>query len=321
MRLISRLGRLYGMLGAMILMTYSGKIVIPAKAATKPLGQPQSWRNVADPNAASTGDVIVSATQGVYVYSSTLKLVAQIDVQDYFGRPAGLALDAAGDLYVANSGTSGIPVYKNDYRTQIATLSAPNGSQGIAVAANGVVGVIAGTQVSFYASGSTTPCESLTIQNAHSLFQGAFDASGNLYVTGQDLNYHGLIGVIRGGCSATGLTPLPTTNILGDYLYGIQVTRFGKIAVGDQINRAIYTYNAPVDGVLGQPITTTALPATTRAIYQFGFTSKGAFVFVPNDSNVVAKYRYPGGGNPLQSFGQKQLSDPTGLVVAPPAQP
>lgn len=155
--------------------------------------------------------------------------------------------------------------------------------------------------------------------SVNALFQGAFDAVGNFYITGQDLNYNAIIGVIRGGCSATGLQVLSTANALGQYIYGIQVTRFGKLAIGDQSNKAIYTYNPPVNGALGKPIATTPLPAD--ALFQFAFTAKGAFVFV-SEQKEIAKYEFPGGGNPLQVFGQRQqLTSATGLVVAPPAQP
>jgi hypothetical protein len=242
----------------------------------------------------------------------------QIGAQNLPGRPAGLALDASGDLYVANYGNS-IPVYKNDYKTVIATLSAPNGAQGIAVAQNGVVGTVIGNQVTFYASGSTTPCASLSLPKVHQLYQGAFDAAANFYVTGQDSNYNGIVGVISGGCSATSFTLLSTSNSLGQFVYGIQVTRFGKIAIGDQGSNAIYEYDPPVNGALGQPVATTDLPSSTKAIYEFGFTAKGAFVFVASDSGIVAKCAYPSGGRLLQSVGQQQqLDNPTGLVVAAP---
>jgi hypothetical protein len=63
----------------------------------------------AESNAASTGSIIVSASGGIYVYSNTLKLVAEITGVAY---PVGLALDSSGNLYISNLGTNGIPVYK-----------------------------------------------------------------------------------------------------------------------------------------------------------------------------------------------------------------
>lgn len=111
---------------------YSGFGSVPAQAASTPRSQSQAQRQAVLKRAptrasdtASTGDVVVSTSFGVFVYSAALKPVAQINVQNSFGNPLGLALDAAGDLYVANGGTNGIPVYKNDYKTLIATLTAP----------------------------------------------------------------------------------------------------------------------------------------------------------------------------------------------------
>jgi hypothetical protein len=278
--------------------------------------------SLGDSGKRSTGDVIVSAGQGVYVYSTTLAPIAQI--LNVPGRPAGLALDAAGDLYIANGGSSGIPVYKNDYKTLLRTLIDPNPSQGIAVAQNGVIGVIGAypPSVAFYASGSTSPCASLSLPSVHGLFQGAFDSANNFYITGQSTSYDAIVGVIRGGCSATQLTVLTTGNSLGEYVYGIQITRYGKIAIEDQDDHAIYTYNPPIKGALGNPIAVTVLSVSTNSIYQFGFTAEGAFLFTPMTSGIVSKFAYPAGGNAIQSFGKSQeLSSPTGLVVAPPAQP
>jgi hypothetical protein len=266
----------------------------------------------------STGSVIVGENGNIYIYSNTLKLVGQIN---NVGMAVGLALDGAGDLYISNEGAPGVAVYANDYKTQIATLSNPYPSDGVAVSKNGTVAVLdapstVNGHVTFFATGSTNPCASVTLSNVLPLLQGSFDAAGNLYVTGEDLNHNPVVGVIPGGCSATGVTILSTATKF-TYLFGIQITRFGKLAVEDSANHVIYTFDPPHNGALGKPIATTELSATSPE--QFAFTADGAFLFTAEQSQaVVAKFAYPAGGTALQTFGRGQLFHPVGLVITSP---
>jgi hypothetical protein len=174
--------------------------------------------------------------------------------------------------------------------------------------------------VTLYAPGSATPCATVTDRRLSLVYQAAFDRAGDLYVTAYAHANAPVIGVIRGGCSAKGVILLSTPNTFGSYLFGIQITPFGKIAVEAPGTQTIYTYDPPVRGVFGEPIATTVLTGS-QVPQQFAFTAKGAFLSVADTKlNKVLKYAYAAGGAPVASFRTRQIY-PTGLVIAPPAQP
>jgi DNA-binding beta-propeller fold protein YncE len=127
------------------------------------------------------------------------------------------------------------------------------------------------------------------------------------------------VGVIRGGCSTKALTILSTANEISAS-WGIQVTPTGKIAVADQENPTIYTYDPPVKDALGTPIATTPLTGVEDPA-QFAFMKSGAYLFVAAEaSNKALKFAYPAGGNALKSIGGRHMDGPVGVVVTPGAQ-
>jgi hypothetical protein len=284
-------------------------------------GSQSSSIGFADADAAKTGAVIVSAGD-VLVYTMTGKLTARITGMD---GPQGLAVDTAGDLYIA-TGTRGILVYKNDYKTLIATLLDQYPALGVAV--DSTTGVVAAINtypspvgnIMFYPKGASTPCANLFFKNVGGFFQGTFDKGGNLYVTANLQSGRRVVGVIRGGCSAKALTILSTANVLYGP-WGIQITPTGKIAVADRVENEILTYDPPgaMKDTLGKPIATTPL-GVIETNAQFAFTKNGAYLFIAGlNLDKAVKYAYPAGGNPIEYIGGRHLYGPIGLVVTPAA--
>jgi len=283
----------------------------------------------ADPDAASKAALIVadSSSNAVYVYTTTGRLTATITG---FNEPQGLALDASGDLYVTNTNSSDIVVYKDDYKTVKMTLSDP-GEYPAGVSVDLTTGMVGVTNiissgngpgsVSFYPPGATKPCKTLTSATFGKIYDGAFDRAGTFYIDG--LGPGGMktvVGLVKGGCAAKFITKLTTANTIrfpGD----VKVSPSGTIAIDDQAGQAIYSYDVPVNGLLGKPIATTPLTYTSDPV-SFAFTKNGDDVYVSNVAlprSEVQKYRFPGGISTLETFYTGRV--PVGIAVTPLASP
>lgn len=293
------------------------------------LWAPDTSAGFADPDAARKGALIVadSSVSDVFVYTLSGMLTATITG---FHEPQGLALDPAGDVYVANTLGNDIPVYKNDYKTLKTVLTDP-GEYPVGVAYDPTTGIVGVTNiisanngpgsVSMYAKGALKPC--VTLKNAAfaKLYGDGFDAAGDLYLAGRDTSgTHTVVGIVKNGCSATAIVPLTTANTIvfpGD----VKVSPAGDIAIEDQGAQAIYTYKPPVRNALGKPISTTPLKFTTDPV-GFAFTKSAAAVYVTDVALPISKlqkFPYPGGGVNVQTFIAGK--EPVAIVATPLANP
>jgi hypothetical protein len=237
--------------------------------------------------------------------------------------PGGLATDAVRDLYVVNEATSNVPVYSPPYTgapvmTLDDTANCPAGP--VAISPKGVVAIMNYSakpcapqgpgNVSFYAKNSTTACETLVADPSifSYVYGSAFDHAGNLYITGGAVgsNYT-VLGEIKGGCSAKTIKVLSTTNTINT-AYGIQIDKAGRIAVLDSYDISypfsyIYTYNPPIKGSLGAPVSTTSLDVQNETT-SFAFLASGKGFYATElggmSTDYVDQYDYPAGGAPEQ---------------------
>jgi hypothetical protein len=240
--------------------------------------------------------------------------------------PTGLTTDAAHSLYVSEEGYGDVAVYPMPYTSISLTLDdADEKTQGVAVSKAGVVGVTnyltsayAAGSVYFYAKGSTSSCAVVQDPNWVTFYFDAFDASGNLFIDGQDSFGDTLVGEITGGCQAKSITTLSVNNTIS-IPGGVQVYQ-GKILIGDPQNLAVYTYAAPHNGSLGSPTSTTTLAGATypltfvmmdgnQALWTADFNATQGF---------AGKYGYPNG-----VFGKSITENllPVGVAVNPAARP
>jgi hypothetical protein len=127
----------------------------------------------------------------VNIYSSKGQAQAPIGViTDGISGPQALAVDAGGNLYVANSGNSTVTVYVPDSMTpSITYTSGVNTPFGVAVGTDGTVyvanaagGPSGGGSVTEFPKGSTTPSTTLET-SGESAFAVALDAQNHLYVS------------------------------------------------------------------------------------------------------------------------------------------
>ncbi len=292
-----------------------------------PQGSPQSVlqavssinNSFASAYVGSTGTVAMSdgATAGtVWLYNQRGVNFAKISG---FDQPNSLAFDQAGNLYVADNFNGQVVVYKNDYKTILRTLDDTGQyTEGVAVASDGTVAITglnsAFFNVSFYAPGATTACA--TVPGAQSILQNAFleafDANGNLYFEGQDTG--GLdavrIAVITGGCTASKITVLTTTNTIAG-LGGISVLKNGNLLVLDSAAEVLYEYKPALSGSLGSPVKRFKL--RTPEPFTFALTSAESGIWVSGLGRADF-YKYPPVGSPTKIIGQQYVE---GLAVTP----
>jgi len=238
----------------------------------------------------------------VDVYNPSGTQVAQFGG---FAFPQGLTSDIKGDLYVADTNDGQIQIFAAGFQSPPTLLSDAGQSPiGVDSFSNGKFVAAANS------NGSVTIFnKGVVIANITGPFiqleRCAFDATGNLYVTGLDSNRFDAIGEIPNATSGgTTLTELSITNSLR-LPYSIQVTRKGLIAILDLSSKAVYTYNPPVNGSLGSPVASTALGGVP-GINGFAFTNSMTHLYIVTTRGQptgVYEYGYPAGGNPITSFG------------------
>ncbi len=271
-----------------------------------------------DPAAVGKPLVFVADYKGkvvnIYLQGHMNKMVGQIAG---LGGPADLTTDAAGNLYIADFLISTVPIYAPPYTgTPKLTLSdAGYLPYDVSVSPPGVVAVANECQtssgcplgsgtVSFYAKNSTTPCATVAAPPIFSkLWYDAFDDNGNLYIAGQYRNGSqnvGVIGEVKGGCSAKKTIVLTTTNTIHTPS-GIQIDKHDRIDIldGETIGTStLYAYKPPAKGSLGSPVSTIPLtsPYATTA---FAFVKSGASFYTSEtnfSTSFANEYDYPAGG-------------------------
>jgi hypothetical protein len=277
----------------------------------------------ADVDAAKTGAVVVSdaSNYDVYAYTTKGKLVATITG---LSQPQGLASDTAGSIYIANTSASNILVYKNDYKTLLATYNDANQyPAGVGYDdTTGVVGVTniistaggAGS-VSFYAKGKTSkPCVTVSNANFARVYFGGFDKAGDFFVDGENSSGAVVVGVVTGQCKAKAITPLTTSNAIS-FPGGVEVTPTDEVAIDDQLGPAVYTYKNSIKKTLGKPVSTTPLTGASDPV-TFAFTKTATDLWTADAGLVAApEYAYPKGGSPITTI--TSAGQPIGVAVTP----
>jgi hypothetical protein len=259
-----------------------------------------------------------------------------------FSLPQGLALDTAGNLYVADTNNSRIQVYAAGFKGTPTTINDPGESPAsVTIDSKGNLGVtnILTTSdgpgsVSFFNKGGTLLTTLSNAKFAKVIFD-AFDDEGNLFIDGTDASGAFVAGEVVGGVSGKSITILATGNSVG-YPGGIAISSAHKISLDDQENVTIFTYNPPVKGSLGMPIATTPLTGAGDPI-SFAFTRTNKHIWVadagrpastvsaPGPPKVLVssadKDRYSKGGASSKDILFKHGAQPDGIVLTRDAQP
>jgi hypothetical protein len=270
---------------------------------------------------AATKKIFVSdaVNNVVNIYNASGKQIAQLTG---FSEPQGLATDAKGNLYVADTVNSRIQVYAPPYTKTPKTLSDPGQypagvsafNNGQFVAVSNIISTSSGPgSVTIYKNGKAGP----TISNSSfaRVYFLAFDKTGNLYVDGSNSSGGVEVGEIanatKGGKKLVTLTYKNTIEFPG----GVEVTTGGKIAIDDQLSFDVYSYNPPKKGSLGSPVATTPLTGSGDPV-TFAFTQTNKDLWTADASLADAnEFAYPKGGSSIKSIAVG--GQPIGVAVVP----
>jgi hypothetical protein len=293
-------------------------VVSPAPTAVHP------FINVAAIEATSTKIFISDAVNNVVnIYNTSGKQLGQLTG---FSQPQGLATDAKGNLYVADTNNSQILIYAPPYKKAPKKLADPGYfPAGVAVLTVGkttYVGVsnICSapdcTQGGFivYKNGKSKGAfQSSSIYRVYFL---GFDGKGNLYADGEDSSFAGVYGEVAGAIKNKKTYTVDTTGNSIVFPGGVEVTTKGKIAICDQSGAAIYTYNPPKNGTFGSPIETTPLTGAGDSV-TYAFTKNNKDAWTADAANAASyEFAYPAGGSALKTISVSG-GEPIGAAVVP----
>ncbi len=292
-----------------------------APSETGPLAHPAT-RSFFNPAATGKPLIFVSDIShevvDIFLQAKGNAKVGQI-IGDIYG-PTGLATDGAGDIYIPDNNSGTIVVFAPPYTTfpKLTLDDTGNYPEDVAVSARGLVAVAnSNPSVSFYRKNSTKSCATVSDPSFGGLEHDTFDAEGNLFVDGENGNGF-VVGEIRGGCNATTIERLSTGNVIGSWPGAIKIDKHDRIAIEDGYGAVIYTYNRPVNGSLGNPVTTTPLTGAAGG-YNFAFRASGDSLYVADYLNgAIEEYAYPNGGSSKDSI---SVGNTEGVAVMPPLVP
>jgi hypothetical protein len=159
----------------------------------------------------------------------------------------------------------------------------------------------------------------VTDPNFQQLASGAFDHAGNFYFDGLAETGETFVAVIAHANTGGRTVQYFTSNNTIGFVGGIQVTNAGLIAIGDQVSRpqAIYSYNPPISGSLGDPVYTTPL-SSSGDVVRFAFKVHNRNLYTADDINLETdEYAYPAGGSAENTITFIGGTDSLGVAVIP----
>jgi hypothetical protein len=233
------------------------------------------------------------------------KTGSTIETLSGFNEVDGLATDRYGSLYVPSQLQHAVFVYPYLSGTPSLTLSTPsNDPTDVAVSRRGQVCVVEANSSSgvfslaFFKKGASTPFNTLSVSFMTVMRGCAYDANGNVYVTGFGSKKNGAVGYLAGGGHGTSVVDLNITSVAQPS--GLQVAKNGNVLVGDQSAATIHEFQPDSNNEVGRVL-------LDRNIVEFALTRDNKHVWATdNDDALVTEFNFPGGGSP-----RKTISAPT----------
>jgi len=240
--------------------------------------------------------------------------------------PQGVATDKSRHLYIANTNDAEVIELAPPYTSSsiVRTISEPTEFPvGVAVSSAGLTAAInlcsapscSQGNVAFFRKGATTPCASVSSSDIYRPYFGAFDAAGNLYVSGENASFAPVFGEITSGCKAKTFAQISIPGIANPDLFGIDTQ--GNIGIyaaysGSQVDVDVF---AP--GNFNQPKFTFAFEGG-GGVVAFERSGKGFWTAL-SGSGDAAEFDYPRGGAPIKTV--SDLVEAIGVALTPVAEP
>lgn len=212
-------------------------------------------------------------------------------------QPQGLAVDSAGNLYVAVENNNGsIEVFAPPYQTVALTIYGYGLMPSVVtVSQKGLVIGLDTGQMNLYPQGSYQLCTAYGPSGYSLLSSAAFDRDGNLYFDGT--NTSGKPEISMWPSVACGKEPGNVNFTTGNTLESagpLAIGPQGRLSVLDTQAKVIYTYGPPKGNNLGRPIYTSRLSGSLVQPVAFAFTTSGHGIFTADDaSGEVQKFAFP----------------------------
>jgi hypothetical protein len=256
-----------------------------------------------------------AATNDVYVYRWPTGVLKQ--TLTGFNGANGLCTDRAGDVWVANTGSSELQKYAHGGTQPIATLADP-GEYPYSCSVDPTTGNLAVTnldvhdkngKVGIYAKAAGSP-KFYTDSAFYHYFSCAYDDKGNLFVDGAAKNKDAEFGELAAGrriFTTIKLLKLPAKILIAG---GVQWD--GKyVALGSQLS-PVAIYQVQVSGSTGTVVGTTTLDEVQVVI---GYWKQGTKVVAPDAlAGEINFYNYPAGGDPTKVISHS--GEPVSAVVS-----
>jgi len=254
-----------------------------------------------------------TVTGDVYVFSYPKgKLVQTLTG---FTDPAGECVDAAGNVFIANTGSSNVLEYAHGGSSPIATLNdagyfpvgcAIDPVSGNLAVSNFPESSSANGDVVIYKHAKGRPTGHYTSSTMNQMLLCGYDGSGNLFVDGLgQASAFEFAELPKGGSKLVSIALNQAIQSAG----GVQWDG-SHIAVGDQSTNTIYQF--AISGKRGTLAGSTALGGAS-VVFQFWID--GSRVVGPDSGlSDVGIWRYPGGGSALKTI--TGLYAPLGATVS-----
>jgi YVTN family beta-propeller protein len=289
--------------------------------------------------AAASGEILYVANGGnatVEMYKADAKNGSPRPIRiisDGVTKPVALAVDAAGDLFVANASTASSAANVEMYApgslipaaTYHAGISAPaalaideNGTLYVGNASDESGSIIKGPTIREFPPGSTKPTTTISDPNAYQLTSLAVDAASNVYVASAPWLC----------CPPSAVDelvphpPQPTVLAIAAInegtdnnppFLGLTIDSTGNLVAADGIRIAVYAPSAAEWPNVQAPTSTFGLRGAPSSVT---FDSSRSHLFVVDSPrNEVFAYNYPGGT--IRNIYTTNVQSPTAVAVGP----
>jgi hypothetical protein len=300
--------------------------IAPATPAVSPheTRNAQSWISPEAVKATSLLYISDLTTYEVYIYTFPgLKLVGKLTG---FSQPQGECSDSAGDVWIVDTNTRQMFEFRHALKHAVKTLIDPTGYP-VSCAIDPTTGNLAVTNiydfsgaggVLIYRHATGTPGTFSNPRQFYYYFAG-YDAAGDLYVSGQDINKAYMLSVLPKGKSSMSTVSLKGGKI--GFPGTVQWVR-STLVLGDQEcnhRKSSCLFEASVSGTTAKISHVTAFTGAcdvAQAVVVKNLVAGGDYQHCIHGTSSADIWAFPAGGVPIKRAGGVRA--PVGAAISTP---